>query len=142
MRREQEPRRLKSLELHPCVRGKHSNMVDIKERRLFERMETRWPVTIFASDGRLFLGETENISQFDVNMRCQELPLLDQRYYLEIKLPHGRTLHALARIGEIQANGSEKASQLFSVRAEFLYMSEDDARYLGSLIANKHKKEN
>ena len=117
-------------------------MVNIKERRLFERVKTKWPVTIIASDGRLFPGETENISQFDVNMRCQELPLLDQRYYLEIKLPDGRTLHALTRIGGIQANGPEKAPQLFSVRAEFIYMSEDDAHSLSSLIANQQKKEN
>ena len=117
-------------------------MVNIKERRLFERVKTKSPVTIIASDGRLFLGETENISQFEVNMRCQELPLLDQRYYLEIKLPDGRTLHALARIGWIQANGPEKAPQLFSVHAEFVYMSKDDAHSLSSLIANQQKKEN
>ena len=117
-------------------------MVNIKERRLFKRVETRWPVAIVASDGRLFPGETENISQFDVNMRCQELLLLDQRYYLEFKLPHGRTLHALARIGEIQENGPEKAPQLFSVHAEFIYMSEDDAHSLSSLIANQQKKKN
>ena len=117
-------------------------MVNIKERRLFERVKTKWPVTIIASDGRLFLGETENISQFDVNMRCQELPLLDQKYCLEIKPPSGQTLIAMARIGWIQANGPEKAPQLFSVRAEFVYMSEDDAHSLNSLIADQQTKEN
>ena len=142
MRREQEARKLKSLELHPYVRGKHSNMVDIKERRLFERMETRWPVTIIVSDGQLLAGETENISQFGVNICCQELPLLGRKYCLEIKPPNSQSLIARARIGWIKASGPEKASQLFSVGAEFLYMSEDDAGFLGSLIANKDKKEN
>ena len=116
-------------------------MVNIKERRLFKRVETRWPVAIVASDGRLFPGETENISQFGVNICCQELPLLDQKYCLEIKPPNGLTLHALARIGWIQANDSDKAPQLFSVGAEFIYMSEDDAHSLSSLIANQQKRE-
>jgi len=117
-------------------------MVDIKERRLFERVKTRWPVAIIASDRQLLAGETENISQFGVNIRCQELPLLGQEYCLEIKPPNGQSLIARARIGWIKATGAEKASQLFSVGAEFISMSEDDARLLDSLIANKQKKEN
>jgi hypothetical protein len=116
-------------------------MVDIKERRLFERMETRWPVTITASNGQLFVGETKNISRFGVNICCQEVLLLGQKYCLEIKPPNGQSLLIRARIGWIRANDSEKASQLFSVGAEFIYMSQDDARFLGSLIANQQKTE-
>ena len=114
-------------------------MVDIKERRLFERVEMRWPVTVMVSDGLPLAGETKNISHFGVNIRCQELPLLGQVYRLEIKPPNRQPLVAMARIVWIQANGPEKVLQLFSVGAEFLYMSEDDARFLGNLIANQQK---
>ena len=116
-------------------------MAGTKDRRQFDRVDIRWPVTIVTANSQLLAGEAENISQFGVYFRCQELLSLGQQYSLEIKPPTGQTLLALARVVWIADTGSEEVLHLFRVGAEFVYMSENDAHLLSSLIAEQQKKE-
>jgi len=135
--REQEPRRLQSLP----ARYVSTCGCDMKEKRLFEKAEIKWPATIITSCEQIN-GETENISQLGVQIFCQELPLLGQECRLEIKPPNRQPLTTIVKVVWVTSTGSEKVSQRFRVGAEFRYISEDDTHFLSTVIANEQKEEN
>jgi hypothetical protein len=114
-------------------------MVFERDRRRFERIEVKWPTTVITSDGQ-FTGETKSLSQVGASFYCRELPPIGQEFRLEIQPPsHHPILVSVKSIWAMEQVPLENSS-LFIIGAEFEYISEADAQFIGNVIAQKKRK--
>jgi hypothetical protein len=116
-------------------------MVLKRDRRRFERIEVKWPTTVITSDGQ-FTGETKSLSQVGASFYCRELPPIGQEFRLEIQPPsYQPILVSVKSIWAMEQVPLENSS-LFIIGAEFEYISEADAKFIGKVIARQNRKGN
>lgn len=111
-------------------------MVFRREKREFLRAEIKWPATIITSQAQL-VGETKDVSQVGVSISCQELPALGEEFRLVIQPPDRQPLIVTAKAIWLTESSSEQVPSRFVFGAEFEYISEDDIRFLGDVIASQ-----
>ncbi|MBW2072737.1 MAG: PilZ domain-containing protein [Deltaproteobacteria bacterium] len=100
-----------------------------QKRRLDQRAEIQWPVTIIVSDEPLE-GETINLSASGALIRCQKsLPYLS-RMRLVIKPPGGRQLGIRAEVVRTLKSGGSQDASSRRMAVRFLEISEQDQRFL------------
>ena len=116
-------------------------MVFRREKRGFLRAEIKWPTIIITSQAEV-VGETKDVSQVGVSISCEELPPIGKEFRLEIQPPDRQPLVVTAKTVWVteSESSSEEVPSRFVVGAEFEYISEDDIRFLGDVIASQLKQ--
>ena len=111
-------------------------MVYERDRRRFERVEIKWPAIVITSYGQS-TGETKSLSQVGASFYCRKLPPIGQEFRLEIQPPNHKPILVSARSIWAMEESPLDNSSLFIVGAEFEYISENDVKFLGKVIAEQ-----
>ena len=105
------------------------------ESRQFARVEVKWPAIVIVSDTQI-AAETEDISEIGVCIYCQELPPLEEEFRLEIQPPNRQSLLVTVKAVWTMPADSDGGLRRFAVGAEFEYITENDIRFLGEVVAS------
>jgi hypothetical protein len=62
--------------------------MSVRERRIDQRFQVRWPIHILAADGSR-RGKTEDVSLGGAFIRCEKPPPLDEKVLLTYENPSG-----------------------------------------------------
>jgi hypothetical protein len=81
--------------------------MSVKERRIDQRFQIRWPMHILAADGSR-KGETEDISVGGAFIRCDKPPPPDEKVLLTYENPSGSMQFVLAKVAwtNLESRGS------------------------------------
>lgn len=116
-------------------------MDSLAERRLYPRVQTRWPV-LLVSPLDLREGETQNLSLEGAFIRYSEIPDLGKEFEIVFKPPEQRSIVVIAE--KIwSANFNFNSQTVFSgMGVRFIKVFEDDRELLNDLIANRIEANN
>jgi PilZ domain len=111
-------------------------MASSRDRRQFLRAGVKWPATIIPS-GLPTPAEIKSISQTGASICCQQLPPAGQEFRLEIQPPNRQSIIVTARPIWAIETGSSEISSRFVFGVQFEYISEEDIRFLGDIVAKQ-----
>jgi len=104
------------------------------DHRRQPRARVRWPVVLLAANGYIF-GQTVDISLGGALIRSWEKPELADSFRLILKPPERRPfLTVTARQIWFTTFNGDPQTLLHGVGVEFLYMPDDDRRFLSDRI--------
>ena len=102
------------------------------ERRMFQRAEIKWPVTIQTSQG-LIEGKSGNLGAGGAYIYCDQTPKRGELIGLTIKPPDRPSLQITAEVlwkGKVVPPG---------IGVRFVEISEDDSQFLYNVVSNHLK---
>jgi hypothetical protein len=102
------------------------------ERRIFQRAEIKWPVTIQTSQG-LIEGKSRNLGAGDAYIYCHQTPKRGELIGLTIKPPDRPSLQITAEV-----LWKDKVVPL-GMGVRFEEISENDCQFLYNVVSNHLK---
>jgi len=102
------------------------------ERRMFQRAEIKWPVTMQTSQG-LIEGKSRNLGAGGAYIYCHQTPKSSELIGLTIKPPDRPSLQITAEVlwkGKVVPPG---------IGVRFVEISEDDSQFLYNVVSNHLK---
>jgi hypothetical protein len=81
--------------------------MSIRERRIDQRFQIRWPIHILSADGSM-KGETDDMSLGGAFIRCEKPPPPDEKVLLTYENPSGSMQFVLAKVAwtNLESRGS------------------------------------
>jgi hypothetical protein len=106
------------------------------ERRQYPRIQVNWPATISTPQGDIE-GWVENLSPDGAFLvSCQEPVPLEGTFRLAIKPPERQALRVTAEVIWTSVFIPEKGEPCLELGVRFIYVSEEDQKFLHALISD------
>jgi hypothetical protein len=93
--------------------------MSVRERRIDQRFQVRWPIHILAADGSR-RGKTEDVSLGGAFIRCEKPPPLDEKVLLTYENPSGNMQFVLARVAWTNLESQGSSDKPIGMGVEFL----------------------
>ena len=93
--------------------------MSVKERRMDQRFQIRWPIHIFAADGTR-QGETEDISLGGAFIRCDKPPPPDEKVLVTFENPSGSMQFVLAKVAWTNLESKGRSDKPIGMGIQFM----------------------
>ena len=93
--------------------------VSIKERRMDQRFQVRFPIHILAADGTR-QGETEDMSLGGAFIRCDKPPPPDEKVLVTFENPSGSMQYVLAKVAWTNLQSEGRSDKPIGMGIQFM----------------------
>ena len=93
--------------------------MSVKERRMDQRFQIRWPIHILAADGTR-QGETEDISLGGAFIRCDKPPPPDEKVLVTFENPSGSMQFVLAKVAWTNLESQASSDKPIGMGIQFI----------------------
>ena len=94
--------------------------VSVKERRMDQRFQVRFPIHILAADGAR-QGETEDMSLGGAFIRCEKPPPPDEKVLVTFKNPSGSMQYVLAKVAWTNLESEGRSDKPIGMGIQFMH---------------------
>jgi hypothetical protein len=91
----------------------------VKERRIDQRFQVKWPIQILAADGTR-RGETEDMSLGGAFIRCEKPPPPDEKVLVTFENPFGSMQFILAKVAWINLQSDGRSDKPIGMGIQFM----------------------
>ncbi|MGD8923478.1 MAG: PilZ domain-containing protein [Syntrophobacterales bacterium] len=114
-------------------------MSAFRERRRYSRADVKWPVTFLAAKDKTG-GETEHVGPSGALVSCKDVPPLKENLRIVIKAPGHQPINVSGKVVRSTTLTPSEDSPSYGVGIQFTQISENDLRFLRSLVQNRYVK--
>jgi hypothetical protein len=94
--------------------------MSVKERRMDQRFQIRWPIHIFAADGTR-QGETEDMSLGGAFIRCDKPPPPDEKVLVTFENPSGSMQYVRAKVAWTNLESKGRSDKPIGMGIQFMH---------------------